>query len=149
MNSLPHNELFSMGLDHLVRWVTSGESPPRADRLEVGQDGLIAKDEHGNSRGGVRCAQIDVPRLRYQANPGVRPDGVPAFGVVGIEEPLPAETLRRLYPDHNDYVERFGHRLDELVAQGWLLADDVEEMRAEAERAEMPAQKVDSPAADR
>jgi hypothetical protein len=138
MNSLPHDELFSMGLDHLVRWVAAGETPPRAARIEVGQDGLFAKDEHGNSRGGVRCAQMDVPRLRYQSNPGTTENGVPAFGVVGIEAPLPPETLRRLYRDHADYVAHFERRLDELVVQGWLLAEDADEMRAEAEKAEVP-----------
>ena len=138
MNSLPHGELFSMGLHHLVRWVAAGETPPRAARIQVGPDGLFAQDEHGNSRGGVRCAQMDVPRLRYQPNPGVQEDGTPAFGVVGIEEPLPAETLRRLYRDHADYVEKFERRLDELVAQGWFLAEDADEMRAEAEKADIP-----------
>ena len=138
MNSLPHDELFAMGLDHLVRWVASGENPPRADRIEVGPRGLFAKDEHGNSLGGVRCAQMDVPRLHYEPTPGIKDDGTPAFGVVGIEEPLSPETLGRLYRDHADYVERFERRLDELVAQGWLLAEDVDEMRAEADKADVP-----------
>jgi alpha/beta hydrolase family protein len=138
MNSLPHGELFSMGLDHLVGWASAGTIPPRADRIEVGRDGLFAKDECGNSRGGVRCAQMDVPRLRYVSNPGVNEDGTPAFGVVGIEEPLPDGTLDRMYRDHADYVERFNRRLDELIAQGWLLAEDADEMRAEAENAAVP-----------
>jgi hypothetical protein len=81
---------------------------------------------------------MDVPRLRYRSNPGVQEDGTPAFGVVGTEEPLPAETLRRLYRDHADYVDKFERRLDELVAQGWLLAEDADEMRAEAEKADVP-----------
>jgi hypothetical protein len=138
MNSLPHDELFAMGLDHLVRWISSGDTPPRADRIEVGADGLFVSDEHGNTRGGVRCAQMDVPRLRYQANPGVKDDGVPAFGVVGIEEALPAKALKRMYQDHADYVERFNRRLDELIAQGWFLAEDADGMRAEAEQADVP-----------
>jgi predicted component of type VI protein secretion system len=81
---------------------------------------------------------MDVPRLRYQSNPGVKEDGTPAFGVVGIEEPLPPETLRRLYRDHADYVDRFNHRLDELIAQGWFLAEDADDMRTEAEQAKIP-----------
>jgi Alpha/beta hydrolase domain len=138
MNSLPHDELFAMGLDHLVRWVAGGAPPPRAERIEVGSDGLFVKDECGNSRGGVRCAQMDVPRLRYQSNPGVQENGVPAFGVVGLEEPLPAEVLGRLYGDHGDYVNRFNHRLDELIAQGWFLAEDAGDSRTEAEQAKIP-----------
>lgn len=138
MNSLPHDELFSMGLHHLVRWVVAGETPPRAERIQVAPDGLFVKDEHSNSVGGVRCAQMDVPRMHYQSNPGVKEDGTPTFGVVGIEEPLPTATLQRLYRDHADYVEKFERRLDELVAQGWFLAEDADEMRAEAEKADVP-----------
>jgi hypothetical protein len=138
MNSLPHSELFSMGLDHLVRWVAEGVTPPRADRIAIGTDDLFVKDEHGNTVGGVRTAQMDVPRLRYQANPGVNEDGSPAFGVVGIEEPLPKATLQALYRDHRDYVDRFSRRVDELVGQGWLLAEDADEMKSEAEKADAP-----------
>jgi hypothetical protein len=138
MNSLPHDELFAMGLHHLAQWVSTGTIPPEADRIEVGPNGLFAKDECGNSRGGVRCAQLDVPRLRYFSNPGEQEDGTPAFGVVGLEEPLPAETLRHLYRDHADYVDRFNRRLDELVEEGWFLAEDADEMRAEAKAAAVP-----------
>ncbi len=138
MNSLPHDELFGMGLHHLVQWVGGQATPPRADRIEVGPDGLFVKDDYGNSRGGVRCALMDVPRLRYQSNPGVKEDGTPAFGVVGIEEPLPPETLRKVYRDHADFVDRFNHRLDELIAEGWFLAEDADDMRTEAEQAKIP-----------
>jgi hypothetical protein len=138
MNSLPHNELFSVAMDHLIRWVADGVTPPRAERIEVGPDGLFAKDELGNSRGGVRSAQMDVPRLRYFSNPGVGADGVPQRGVVGIQKPIPKETLARMYADHADYVDRFTKRVDELVAEGWLLPEDADEMRTEAEKADVP-----------
>jgi hypothetical protein len=138
MNSLPHGELFSMGLNHLVRWVADGELPPCAERIEAGEDGLFVKDDYGNSRGGVRCPQMDVPRLVYHSNPGVDDRGVPAFGVVGTEEPLPPETLKALYRDHDDYVGRFENRLEQLMSQGWLLPPDADEMRREAKAAAVP-----------
>lgn len=78
MNSLPHFELFSMGLHHLVGWVATGTVPPRAERLEIGPDGYLAKDEHGNTRGGVRSAQLDVPHSTYRPNP-VNADGTPSY----------------------------------------------------------------------
>ncbi len=138
MNSLPHGELFNMGLHHLVQWVVNGITPPRADRIGVGPDGRLLKDGHGNTRGGVRSAQMDVPRLKYTSTPGVDDHGEPAFGVVGLEEPLPAAALQALYRDHADYVERFNHRLDELIGDGWFLAEDAPGMRAEAEAAAVP-----------
>jgi len=138
MNSLPHGQLFSAGLDHLIRWVADGVTPPRGERIESGPDGLFAKDECGNSRGGIRCAQMDVPRLKYLSNPSVGENGVPAFGVVGIELPLEPGLLEKLYCDHDDYVGRFDRRVDELVAEGWLLPEDADEMRAEAQGAAVP-----------
>lgn len=136
-SSLPHFELFQMALHHLVRWVADQITPPRAERIEIGPDGLVAKDENGNSRGGVRCVQLDVPRARYLANP-TDPDGTLVLGGCGLEQPFDKATLRRLYKDHLDYVERFNRRLDELIDQGWLLFEDAAEMRAEAEKAEVP-----------
>jgi hypothetical protein len=43
-----------------------------------------------------------------------------------------------MYRDHSEYVDRFSQRVDELVAQGWLLPADAGEMRAEAEGASVP-----------
>lgn len=137
MNSLPHGELFSMGLHHLVQWVTAGVTPPRAPRIEIGPDGYVAKDEHGNSRGGVRCVHLDVPRATYFPNPPST-DGKPAFGVVGTEQAFDHEKLRQLYSDHADYVERFNRRLDELIGEGWFLAEDAGDLRKEAEEADVP-----------
>ncbi|WP_041254236.1 alpha/beta hydrolase domain-containing protein [Frankia sp. EAN1pec] len=139
MNSLPHNELVSLGLHHLIAWVANGAVPPRAERLELDPDGYIAKDEHGNSRGGVRCAQLDVPHSTYRPNP-LRPDGTPdGYITVGNDEPFDEETLRKLYGDTATFVERFNRRLDELIAEGWLLAEDADEMRREASRIDIPS----------
>jgi hypothetical protein len=137
MNSLPHGALFSMTLHHLVQWVAGGVTPPRADRIEEGPDGMFVKDEYGNSRGGVRCAEMDVPRLKYFPNPGTNEDGTPARGVVGFEEPLRKETLQRLYPSQDDYVEAFNRRLQALIAAGWLLPEDADDLRAEAASASL------------
>lgn len=128
MNSLPHNELFEVSLDHLVRWVAEGVAPPRGERLEVGPDGFFKTDEHGNSLGGVRCVQLDVPRATYQPN-GVRRGDV---GTVGTETPFDAPKMRALYGEPADYLARFERRLGELIDQGWMLPESAEDMRAEA-----------------
>jgi hypothetical protein len=132
MNSLPHFELFQMTLDHLIRWVANGTAPPRAERLEAGPDGWFVRDQHQNTCGGVRCVQLDVPHTTYRANP-LNPDGTPSNLTVGTEEPFDRAQLRKLYGDQVAYVERFNRRLDELVAAGWLLSDNVDAMRAEAQ----------------
>lgn len=130
MNSLPHHELFDVTLHHLVEWVSKGVTPPRGERIDIGPDGHPVRDVHGNTMGGVRCAQLDVPRAAYQANPLT--DGKPSFGTVGTEVPFDKAEMQRLYGDPASYVARFERRLEELIREGWLLADDAGEMRREA-----------------
>ncbi len=132
MNSMPHGEQFSMGLHHLVQWVAKGVTPPRAPRLDVAAGGrYLAKDVRGNTRGGIRAPQTDVPRAMYLPNP-VNADGTPKRGVVGLDVPFDAAKMRALYGTPANYVRRFNRRLDELIAQGWFLAADAPAMRAEA-----------------
>jgi hypothetical protein len=132
MNSIPHDEQFSMALHHLIQWVDKGTPPPRAPRLEIAADGrYIAKDKNGNSRGGIRSPQMDVPRATYFPNP-TGPDGIPRGGVVGTETPFDAAKMKRLYGTPQNYVRQFDRRLAELVKQGWLLPEDAAAMRAEA-----------------
>jgi Alpha/beta hydrolase domain len=137
MSALPFNQLYHVLLDSLIRWVSQGVTPPRGDRMELGRDGWFATDDVGNTCGGVRCAEMDVPRAKYVANP---PDdeGVPAFGGMGFELPLPGDTLRTLYKDHGDYVRRFIESQEELIAAGWLLAEDAQESRHLAAGADVP-----------
>jgi hypothetical protein len=132
MNSLPHHEMFSVALDHLVRWVADGVTPPRADRIETLPDGYFAKDAHGNSKGGVRCVQLDVPRATYLPNPP-NPDGTPSWGTVATEIAFSPEKMRELYGTPERYQDSFHRRLDTLIAEGWFLAGDAPSIRAEAQ----------------
>ena len=132
MNSMPHGELFSMALHHLVRWVADGVTPPRAQRLELTANGrYIAKDQYGNSRGGVRTAQLDVPHATYYSTLQ-DPDGIPRREPVGFEVPFDAATMRRIYGTPSNYEQLFNRRLDELIAAGWFLGEDAPGMREEA-----------------
>lgn len=132
MNSLPHNEMFSACLDLLIGWVVKGKVPPRAERIKTEADGrYFAKDEHGNSLGGVRCAQMDVPHSTYHAVP-VDDAGKPTFATVGTEVPFDAAKMRALYGTPGAYLQRFNGRLAELISAGWFLGEDAEYMRAEA-----------------
>src|SRR5262249_29445566 len=127
-NSLPHNELFNMALHHLVEWSRVGTPPPRAPRFDIDSDGYFVADEHGNTRSGVRCVQMDVPRARYFPNVP-NSDGTLSHSTVGSEESLSNPTMRELSGDAATYRGRFEGRLRELITDGWLLADDAEYMR--------------------
>ena len=133
MNTLPHNELFCACMEHLVRWVVDGVTPPRAERITTGSDGAFVLDGDGNTLGGVRCGQMYVPRARYLPNLP-NPDGTLSINTVGTEEAFDATTMARLYGTAEVYRVRFEARLAELIAAGWLLAEDAEAMRQDLAR---------------
>ena len=73
--------------------------------------------------------QLDVPHSTYRPNP-IKADGTPSYLTVGTDEPFDAETLLTLYGDKSRYLEQFNRRLDTLIRDGWLLADDADEESA-------------------
>jgi hypothetical protein len=115
---------------NLYRWVEEGTPPPRAERIQVSEQTVdLVRDDHGNALGGVRTPYLDVPTATYTgSNPGA--------ALMGMKQPFPPEELRALYGDHATYLERFGRRTDELLAEGWFLPEHAEAMKHEAEAAE-------------
>ena len=122
----------AMGLNHLVQWVDKGVLPPKAPRAEVDgnteNDGsLLALDEHGNLKGGVRNTYVDVPMAKFIV-PNKGKEGLPAevradfyCNITGYDVALTADKLRSLYRDKRDYQAKVDARLKELTRQGWFL----------------------------
>ena len=97
----------------------------------------VPLDEHGNARGGIRNAYVDVPVKKY----GVRNEGaVPPIqnahpfvavrgeaaqnqlcGLAGYEMAFSQADLKKLYKDKKDYVRRVERSIDEATKQGWFL----------------------------
>ena len=142
ISRFPLAAYMSVALNHLWQWVDKGAVPPKADRIlvdrNVSNDGsLMALDEHGNARGGIRNAYVDVPVKKY----GVRNEGaVPPIpnahpfvavrgeaaqnqlcGLAGYEMAISQVDLKKLYKDKKDYVRRVERSLDEATKQGWFL----------------------------
>jgi Alpha/beta hydrolase domain len=132
----------SVALNHLFAWVDKGTLPPHADRYYVDyntdNDGsMLALDEFGNVKGGIRNPYVDVPAKSYHVpNSGAEPPiknphpfiaarGEAAqnqlCGLANYEEPLTASQLKKLYKDKKDYQVKVQQRYDELVKQGWAL----------------------------
>ena len=66
ISRFPLAAYMSVALNHLWQWADRGTVPPKADRIlvdrNVANDGsLMALDEHGNARGGIRNVYVDVP----------------------------------------------------------------------------------------
>jgi hypothetical protein len=133
----------SVALNHLLAWADKGTIPPRGDRYYVDynteNDGsLLALDEFGNVKGGIRNPYVDVPVKSYRvpnagadppianAHPFVAVRGPEAqnqlCGLANYEVPLTAAQLKKLYNDKKDYQSKVQQRYDELVKQGWALA---------------------------
>jgi Alpha/beta hydrolase domain len=132
----------SVALHHLFAWTDKGTIPPHADRYYVDynteNDGsLLALDEYGNVKGGIRNPYVDVPVKSYHvpnagadppianAHPFVAVRGPEAqnqlCGLANYEVPLTAAQLKKLYKDKKDYQTKVQQRYDELVKQGWAL----------------------------
>ncbi len=77
-------------------------------------------------------AWVEVTAQKTTLDMHVQTDGAPSHLTVGTDEPFDRATLRALNQDPSAYRERFDRRLDELVDQGWLLAEDAGDMRSEA-----------------
>jgi hypothetical protein len=141
LNSFPYNPTVSMALDHLLRWVEDDKPPPRAKRIaltgERGEDEVaIARDKHGNARGGVRSTTVDVPVATHKAlNEPVTAgqDLTPGSCLVyGSQRDFSPEKLKSLYRDKEGYVDRVNARLEKLVDQGWYLEQYADELRGQA-----------------
>jgi hypothetical protein len=142
ISRFPMAAYMSVALDHLWKWVDKGTVPPRADRIlvdrnEANDGSLMALDESGNPRGGIRNPYVDVPVKAFAVrNAGASPPVPNAHpfvasrtpeaqaqlcGLAGYEVPLTPAQLKKLYRDKNDYRTKVTRRLDELTKQGWSL----------------------------
>ena len=133
ISRFPLGAYMSVALHHLIQWVDQGTVPPRADRVLVDRntanDGsMMALDEFGNPKGGIRNPYVDVPVMKYAVrNEGAvppTPNTVPwvalrgeaginqLCGLVGYEFPLTQAQLTKLYKDKKDYQRKVAQRLE-------------------------------------
>ena len=143
VSSFPVEAYISVALHHLFEWVDKGKVPPRAERIlldrNVTSDGsLMALDEHGNARGGIRNPYVDVPTAKlgvrnepavplipnpsaWIASHGGASAAAQMCGLAGYQIPLTKEQLKKLHTNTKTYQDRVRRRLDELEKAGWSL----------------------------
>ncbi len=161
----PMGAEMAVALDKLFAWVDKGISPPRADRfyvdfnpdnkpkLDRDKGSLLALDEFGNVKGGIRNTYVDVPVKSFHvpnegadpriSNPnhfiaarrinGADPDSQ-LCGLGNFETALPKDQLKKLYKNPKDYYNKVAQRYDELVKAGWALRVYREMVLSEAAR---------------
>jgi Alpha/beta hydrolase domain len=134
VNSGPqHHYVAQAALAHLDRWARGGPPPPRSPRLETdpGDPMRLVTDDAGIARGGIRTGWVDVP---VAALSGLAPEGAPAFAaILGTTRVFDKAELKRRYPGGpSEYAAAFRTATSRAVAEGFVLAEDAEEMVAVA-----------------
>jgi Alpha/beta hydrolase domain len=136
-SDVPIAELSRAAMDNLIRWSNGGAVPPRAAPLQLVGPGVLAHDAHGNPLGGIRIAEFDVPRARYDTVPaseragcGGAPGRTPFYRF-----DFSAAQLVSLHGSRTGYLKAYRRRTDELVQQHWLLPGDGQRLLAAADRA--------------
>ncbi len=127
----PNKLAFNAALVWLDQWARDDIAPPRAELIQV-VDGQPVLDEHGNVMGGLRSPYVDVPTSTWNGNS----TGESFCRIAGHEIPFSQDKLTRLYPTRADYVVAVTASVNELVAQGFLLAADGAGVIREAEQSD-------------
>jgi Alpha/beta hydrolase domain len=158
----PMGAMMAVGVDKLFAWVDKGSVPTHADRyyvdfnpdnkpeLDRAHGSLLALDEFGNVKGGIRNTYVDVPTKSFHApNEGANPpvadanpwianrgvDGINQLcGLGNYEMALTKEQLKKLYKTPKEYQSKVAKRYDELVKEGWALPVYRDMVLAEAAR---------------
>jgi hypothetical protein len=140
VNAAPHHAVVKAGLAALTRWVREGTAPRHSPLVELGTPGsadpAVARDAHGNAKGGIRLPQLEAPTATLD---GARNEvaqtatgGQNFCFLYGNTRPFDAATLESLYATHEAYVRRFAQAADALVAEGYWLKAEADEAKAAA-----------------
>jgi hypothetical protein len=129
---VPFYQVFDAALDHLVLWVKDGKLPPSAPPIQVasvGPPAIMARDDYGNSLGGIRLAEHAAPTA---TNTGV--NAGPGFcRLYGSYEPFDAATIARLYPSHAAYVAKVEEVTEAALNAGYILKAEADRTIADAQ----------------
>jgi hypothetical protein len=123
-----HHYVLQAALAALSAWVRTGATPPSGTVLQLtGTDPLqFVLDANGVAVGGIRTPWVDAPVARTS---GIVDSDIAMAFLFGSGEPFDTDTLARLYPGGRaEYLERFTVSLDEVIAAGFLLGADREEI---------------------
>jgi hypothetical protein len=146
VNSGPQQHyVLNAAMAHLEAWVRRGNSPPSADRLATtgGDDRVLALDELGIARGGVRTPWVDAPVAVLS---GLGQEGAMFTPLFGVTRLFDDANLARLYPNgRKQYLAEFERCLDQAIASGFILTADRDEILALAAAACPPG--LDAPVA--
>lgn len=127
MNNGPQQHYVAQAaIDKLNTWVASGKAPSTSPLLKLnpGAPPTLMRDELGIALGGIRTPWVDAPVSRLSGS-----DPETAAQIGGSVTPFDKVRLAGLYPGGQaDYMPKFTASLDAAIRDGFLLADDREEI---------------------
>lgn len=134
VNSGPqHHYVAQAAIACLDRWARGGPPPPCAARLETSPHDPMSllTDASGIARGGIRTGWVDAPAAALS---GLAPAGAAGIvSILGTTRLFDDAELARRYPGGRDeYAAAFRAATEAAVADGFLLAEDLDEMVAVA-----------------
>lgn len=117
------------------RWATEGVTPPD-NAILIGAENDIARDGDGNALGGVQLPEVAIGRGQYIGwipLPLPLPGGsaLPLLGAFQDLVCAPAAgsaSASPRFPNHGSYVNAYARQANQLVRQGYLLAEDAGRM---------------------
>jgi hypothetical protein len=137
INNGPMHVVAKAALHALVRWVTTGDAPPHAARIEVDPaTKQIRRDADGIALGGIRTPPVDVAAAVLSGAPGPNPSVICLL--LGSTKPLSVARLAQLYPSRDAYAERYEHAADTVIEQGFVLRADRGTLLAFADPSRIP-----------
>jgi hypothetical protein len=110
---------------NMYTWIDKGQPMPSAEPIErdlKAPDG-IARDEHGNAKGGIRTPWVEVPEARYVSEMSTQ--NPLAAGMKRFDE----AKMTSLYGSHENYVRQCRAGVDRMVTERWIQAQDAELMK--------------------
>jgi hypothetical protein len=125
-SAFPVRYAVNASLDHLDRWSRTGVPAPSGPRFAMNASGGLLRDGFGNTLGGIRYPVVEAPIARYQST---------ACPLGGITVPFTELQIATEYASHADYYCQLKASADRNVAEGFILAEDRDELLARADAA--------------
>jgi hypothetical protein len=136
VNSGPQQHyVLNAAIAHLDAWVRHGTPPPEADRManEESEEPMLVRDGHGIAKGGIRTPWVDVPVAVLS---GEGHEGDVFTAIFGSTRAFDGEQLAQTYPGgREEYLAAFAKSADSAIAEGFILAEDRDEILALGEAA--------------
>jgi len=139
INTAPHHAVVKAALHALTRWVKDGKVPPQSPAIELSDPAApdpVVRDSYGNARGGIRLPELEAPTAKLD---GARNDvanqsaGAQNFCFLfGHTVPFDRETVAKLYPTHDAFVQKFSAAVAAIERDGYWLKPEADLAREAA-----------------